>query len=221
MSVTELKNQLTNQTFEATMLSKKHTFNIEFKDSTSRILEDEYAQLSKWKIIQHKKLLFLNLNESKTLEISSIGKNKFRCVSLDNPKDSFTLTKVPIKWDKSALYGKWIEEKHVKNFPPPPPPLFSEIPDSILSIPPWIKISKDSVQILHALKSKSGYKINNTNEFIDLKLFNRLNSETSLQWEITSVNDSTMILNKFVRNHSSINNGKDWFLNIKYRRVLE
>jgi len=214
MSVSEFKNKLSGKTFNLTSPSDKETAILELRDSTGLFLYDHSE--FKWDIITYENSYILNFDffgGESNMGIKQINDSMFICKPLKVNSEEITFTIRKPRWKKSDIYGKWIEEKDIILIKDSitPPPYSIHLHESGFKWPPYYEINSEFIRNIYLSKHKSRIKINNTNEFLTLKLYNNYGKSESF-WYIKELNDSIMIVDKKIKEVSS----SMWEENIKY-----
>ncbi|MDC3388798.1 hypothetical protein OAX11_04750, partial [Flavobacteriaceae bacterium] len=220
ITVYDFKNKLKGNTFSLTSSIDKETVILELKDTTGLFLYDHSE--FKWDLVKFEDSFILNFvfsGRESNIGIKQINDSTFLCKQLKANAEEITFTIKKPQWKKSDIYGKWIEEKDYSlikdSIPPPPLPL--HLYESDFKWPPYYEINSDHISNIYLSRHKSKIKINNTNEFLTLKLSDNYGNSESF-WFIKELNDSVMIVDKKIKKESS----SMWVENIKYikKRLL-
>jgi len=183
-----------DKTFTVYFESPKGSVIIEFSDSTYQQV-NRIRDTYKWNITNYNNSTFLVLKNS-TIGIKRINDSTFECVNLSYEGIEFEMTLNKLKWSKEKLYGKWVEDIYYKTtedfFPPPPAPIPKKC-----SWPPFYEISENKIVSNHYIINESEYDINNSNEYIFMKLRNHSLGKV-LEWKIKKVTDSTLTISRLI-----------------------
>ncbi len=220
MTVSDFKDKLVGNTFSLTSPLDKETTILELKDSTGLFLYDHSE--FKWNLVKYDDSFILNFDffgGESNMGIKQINDSTFICKPLKVNSEEITFTVRKPKWKKSDIYGKWIEERDyflIKDSTPTPP-LPLHLYESGFKWPPYYEINPDHISNIYLSRYKSKIKINNTNEFLTLKLSDNYGNSESF-WYIKELNDSVMVVDKKIKKESS----SMWEENIKYikKRLL-
>lgn len=114
----------------------------------------------------------------------------------------FTKQDVSIEMDK--LYGSWVEERYLPsmnsgNPPPPPPPAPEGTSEDDYQFPPIYKIEENNISVRYQYRTEvSELLIFNSVCCFMMKL-DRESRKTDKKWEIISVTDSVLTINRSSR----------------------
>jgi hypothetical protein len=189
--------------------SEIESFYVDFKDSTFNYIDNEGNEPKEmpWKFINYDNSNFLLFNNNVfVIKKDSIERYFLKNISIN--EQSFKILEQKPKWEKSIIYGEWIDKKYNSNdmefIPIPPPTLNTENNKKVW--PPKYTIKKDTIyyEFLN-FRSQSKYKISNSNNYISLKLETVISfNNNHYLWEIYEVNDSLLKLKSKIHNeHSS------------------
>jgi len=209
----DIANELRGNTFNMTSIGEKDTLTIEFKDSTYTVFEYSDQNLP-WRIATFDNNDFL-VFDRRVIAIKQKDKNSFKGLLIAEEDYEIILEKRKTIWNKELLNGIWIEEKYIGTkisefeFPLPPsylPPLpESNYNENDYEWPPYYKITGDKISSNYFyMKSKSPIQLNNSIEFISMKLNSNFFDEERL-WKILMLTDSLMIVEKTITKKEGVN----------------
>jgi hypothetical protein len=194
--------ELVGKTFSIYSEQGDETDIIDFQDSTFNILGKSH--INNWKLSYYENIPFLTF-ERTVSGIKKVNDSVFSLHRIGYPNDSITMTLLNLKYEKTLLYGTWVEEKYIgtdsSDFPPPP------IEKLKTNWPPTYRISKNKIEFDYYQKTESEIKISNNGEFISMNLNNPIfyNHEEK-QWRVRFLSDSIMIIDKdlMIPHHSKM-----------------
>lgn len=208
--------RLTNETKNLNFSLEKKAFfiqgpnyndSIEFiNDSTILHIGDKFNtryRSSNWAINNHKKLIFLVLDqfESPPFLIENTSKNELSLKLFYTNTRNFKLTKIRNTRDTMGLIGHWVSpSSYNSNRPlPPPPPI--NYPEDI-DVRLHLKINTDSLEIEQFEKSKSKkWELNSTNDFI---YFPKEIDKIQGVWKIIELDKENLIIERNTRSYISM-----------------
>jgi hypothetical protein len=208
------ENQIKNRTFLFYGNSEIEPFYIEFKDSTFYYIDNEGNEPKEmpWKFVDYDNSNFILFNNN-VFGIKKDSIEKYILKNISTNEQSFKILEQKPKWKKSILYGEWFDKKYnsidMENIPIPLPTLNTENNKKIW--PPKFIIKKDTIyyEFLN-FRSKSKYKISNSNNFILLKLETVISfNNNHFLWEIYEVNDSLLKIKS--KKYDEYNTSGDYF----------
>ena len=186
-----------NKTFTFYANDSIPPFKLNFDDSTCYQIEEKPSKFN-WKLNYYNNSNFLILNnivfgikvnpKENNIELINIAKNNFNFkVLFDKPK-----------YKKEKLIGEWIyyqvDSYNISDsiLPPPLPPT-ERNQNWKKTWPPKLILTKDSIFYEYLnFRSKSKYKLDNSNQFMFLNLETESIFENHIFWEIEQVNDSIL-----------------------------
>lgn len=185
-------------------------FKVNFDDSTFYQIEEK-PTIGNWKLYNYNNNDFLILNNV-VFGVKTIpNENDIELINIAQNEFNFKISLNKLKYKKDKILGEWVDKKTdssdvvILTLPPPLPPN-SNNENYEKTWPPKMIITKDSIFYEYLnFRSKSEYKIDNSNQFILLNLETELSFENHIFWKIEKVNDSILIfkskvIDKF--NHS-------------------
>ncbi len=185
---------LRGKTFNLIEKSKNDTLTFEFKDSTYYVFEFGDGNIP-WRISHYDSSNFLVL-DNRVIGIKQVKENQFECTYIGLSESDFVMIKKDSPWNKDKLYGEWIEEKYFGTKLSDLPPAPNSLMDSVTDWPPYYKITESSITNNLYKKTTSELEINNSNEFLLMKLMNPLTDGNEYSWRIKKLNDSIMIIDR-------------------------
>ena len=201
------ESQFQNKTFSLFSESEKDTLTISFQDSTHQIYGEFWQGKIPWRISHYNNTNFLVL-DNRVIGIKKMDKGRYYCTYIGLAENEFIIAERKLTWNKQLLYGTWIKKENlaileynkndsIKKPPLPPPPIgFSE---KDFKSPGYYEITKDSIKYFEYYSiEKSGFEINNTNEFLVMELGNEYDKEKNWQWNIKSLSNSIMVVKRSI-----------------------
>lgn len=201
-----------NKTFSMFSDSEKDTLVIAFQDSTHQIFDNRYEGKIPWRI-SHTGNTNLLVLDNRVIEIKKTDENKFDCTYIGLEDRNFKMIERKSKWQRELIYGKWINKKFQiyldsslkGKLKPPPPPTPFPIPDGDYIFPGFYEITKDSIKLFHYQNIyKSILEINNTTEYILMRLGNEFGIGENWQWTVKKLSSNEMIIDREITELSSI-----------------
>ncbi|WP_299339477.1 hypothetical protein [uncultured Psychroserpens sp.] len=197
-------DELKWKTFDVIVESEKDTLIIDFNDSTF-VVHDYRNKKLPFRVSTFDDSNYLVLGEGFDRGIIAIKKNGtdfYEGLTIGEQDYKVKMVRRNPNWNKSMLYGKWVEEYYLKvpkeNIPPPIPPPPTSMYKSTDEWPPYYQIEEDKITLSFYQISESKTQINNSAEFITMDLFKSMFGFEQ-KWRIKEVNDSVMIINRLMK----------------------
>lgn len=204
------ENDLKNKTFTLIFEPKKDSLTIQFKDSTHQIFEISEGEIP-WRISHYDDSNFLVL-DNRIIGISKNDKGSYDCKYIGLVDEDFTMTERKSRWKEEMIYGTWVETKYLTNEPDRTQVSTLSEGDSKNSSlsPPNYEITKDSIKLISTSSiNESDIEINNTAEFITMKLYNDQLYGYEWSWKVLELNKNFMILQREITEIATIKTIRD------------
>jgi len=220
------ESQFQNKTFSIFSEFVNDTLVIEFQDSTYQIFDNSSQGKIPWRISHYDNTNFLILDNN-VIGIRKIDKGRFNCTYIGLMENDFIISERKPKWSKELIYGTWIKKEDERNFkfsmndsiqktpPPPAPDGFFEKDFKRFK---YYEISKDSITYSEDYSIEMSYlEINNTNEYLLMELGEEedYEGEKNRRWDIQSLSDKTLIVERNITKSYEINYVIDTLIRIK------
>jgi len=207
------ESEFRGKTFNIHFKSEIDTMIIDFQDSTHQIFGDLWAGKLPWRISHYDNTNILVL-DNRLIGIKKKSENSFDCTYIGLTDQSFTMSERKSKWNKELIYGIWLKKEDEKEFDnskndsiqrPPLPPAPEGFSEKDFKWPPYYIITNDSIKFYSSYSvNESSIDINNTTEFISMKLNHSPLIGIEWIWKIKNLNDSLMVLEKEITENGSI-----------------
>ena len=183
-------------------------FKLNFDDSTCFLIDESPTDYS-WKLNYYNNSNFLILNNIVFgIKLNPKG-NDFELINIEE-NNHFKVVLEKAKYKKESFIGEWIfDQIDSYNFSnseiPPPPPTYESNENGNETWPPKLTITKDSIfyEFLN-FRSKSKYKLDNSNQFIFLNLYTESSNKNHVLWEIEQINDTFLYIKSYIKNSEEI-----------------
>jgi hypothetical protein len=145
--------------------------------------------------------LQLPLSTNRTFLIRSSDNGSILLYPTFGGKDTLELEYQSKKWELEDIEGTWVNsiylDREESSFPPPPIILDSIDKSSLLSWPPNIVFTKDTIIFNEYISKKSSMQFDSSNQLIKMSLYRPFEYRKDAVWKINEVTDSTMIVDQY------------------------